>query len=312
MAINQTSITKSTYLKQWEKRYKNPLYESRSENIRTRTMFADYLTSLAVNQFEVEGLPKEVEKHKWYVQNMTVINGCMGLFKDSDTGKFIMLPASPSGSLNLYGEYNSYILHGANGNTFTLNSDEVAILWDDYTHSYKTINTIMNYSNRISDLLRTADVRLNLHKQPITGSGTKEQLKSLYNIYSAISGNVPFIPVSDEDFDKLKIETKDVTYIINEINDTMQRYIKDFCQLIGINTNPETNKKERQITDEVNANNELIKISRESRFKSRKAFEKECKEKFGLNIKYKYVGGEDDVISKANSSTSDAGLRPGE
>lgn len=67
--------------------------------------------------------------------------------------------------------------------------------------------------------------------------------------------------------------------------------------LIGVNTNPNEDKKERLIVDEVNINENKVGLILEAMFKSRLEAIKQINEMFGLDIKLKmyvnYDGGDD-------------------
>ena len=74
-----------------------------------------------------------------------------------------------------------------------------------------------------------------------------------------------------------------VEYIGNELLMTKHTILNEVYTLLGIN-NVNTNKRERLITSEVEANNEAVEMYRLSGLNARRQACKEINEKFGLNV----------------------------
>lgn len=83
---------------------------------------------------------------------------------------------------------------------------------------------------------------------------------------------------------------RDVPYVADKLTQHFNNIIDLFLSEIGVNT-VQTEKKERLIVDEVNANNERAGITTQSFMENRRDFCRRVNEKFGINLTVEIVKG---------------------
>ena len=257
------------------------------QNRATFSMYFNYLLDLSTSRFKWEGLPDELKNKEWFIENRLSLYGLCILFKEPITGKLLFLPATPEGELTLYGDYNSYLALGSNGMSFSVKKEDCVLFYDTINRTNSTIIEITEFANRIGDLQRTEDVRLDQHKTPTIFSGDKNSIASVNAFIQRRNENEGGFVV-DEEMVKLANYKYEGSYLNNEIEITKDKLINEFCQMQGINSNPQDGKKQRMIVDEVNSNNERIEKARESYLKPRLLSCIEANEKFNLNLKVSY------------------------
>ena len=96
----------------------------------------------------------------------------------------------------------------------------------------------------------------------VIGVDKKAEAATFEKLYDKIQSGVPAVAAGQNLFDKdgkprWTVFSSDIrqNYISPEISEDMRRIMSEFDSFVGIPCNPETGKKERQIVDEVNANN---------------------------------------------------------
>lgn len=136
--------------------------------------------------------------------------------------------------------------------------------------------------------------------------GMAEAIKKAYDMIMAGEG-VAVYAKDTEDESKTLFEsfTQDLrqNFIAPDILEAMRRLENEFCTRIGIN-NTNTDKKERMVTDEVNANNEEIKTLADSWLESLQDGCEAAREMFDLPVlsvdwRYKNEPGSDPEPARA-------------
>lgn len=136
------------------------------------------------------------------------------------------------------------------------------VYFEYFNQSYDTMENIVN---RYALLLAQIDASINTtlinsRVAHVFTSSSKNALKSMKKAYDEVTGGSPsiFMLNNGEEYDvKTAPYFNNVknTYIANDILLTKQTIVNEFCTEIGLN-NANTDKRERLIVDEVNANNE--------------------------------------------------------
>ena len=96
----------------------------------------------------------------------------------------------------------------------------------------------------------------------VIGVDNKAQSATFEKLFDKIQSGVPAVATGQNLFDKdgkprWSLFATDIkqNYVSPEISEDMRRIMSEFDSFVGIPSNPEHGKKERQIVDEVNANN---------------------------------------------------------
>ena len=138
------------------------------------------------------------------------------------------------------------------------------------------------------EIQRTIDVNLVGLRHPVLFTTNEEQLLSFKNLWEQVDNFEPFVLATD-DFNTEGIQAIQTGVPNNtiELQNLKHQILNEALTLFGIN-NANTDKKERLVTDEVNANNEQLLMSRQVMLNARKQACEEINRMFGLNIDVRF------------------------
>lgn len=285
-------------------------YGKRNSNRLTDMKYRDFMLDIIMSRYRWESDVEELKGLTWYIEKSLALHGCIGLTIHPETGKFLLLKASGIGQPTLHGDYSEYMLMGENGYCINVKREDVVILYNTLSRMNIYGSLIASYSERITDVQRTADIRMKNHKAPIILSGPRKMLETFKVYFRQLSGNEDAIFISDDLKDSIKSSIKDIKYDASFINNELMNYkshlFKEFFVMIGVNYNDESGKKERVNIPEVEANNEQIFRSRYSSTLAREIFSKEVKEKFGIDLHAVYVEPEKGGITDDRDATNNS------
>lgn len=277
----------------------------------TSMKYREYMLDVILSRYRWESDVEELKNLTWYIEKSLAEHGCLGLTIHPETGKYLLLKASGIGAPTLHGDYSEYMLYGENGYTINVKKEDVVILYNTLSRENIYGSLIVSYSERISDVQRTADIRMNNHKAPIILSGPRKMLETFKLYLKRLINNDEAIFISDDLNDKIKSSLKDIKYDANFINNDLMTYkshlFKEFFAMIGVNFNNETGKKERVNIPEIEANNEQIFRARYSATLSREIFSKQVKEKFGIDLHAVYVEPDKGGITNDRNESNNSG-----
>jgi len=232
--------------------------------------FFNYLLNMALARFEWK-VPQTMNRR--YIENELTHQGHVMLAKDKDYG-FIVVSGVPSDELNLYYEQTKYVatnpmLNGrvyeivnnsyhANGDLEDTNGKGVII----YNNLLKTgiIPELEMFADDLKEIVDIIGVNQSAQKTPtIFSVRDKNQLLTFQNIHTQLEGNakVMFLD-SNISMDDIKSFDVKAPFIVDKMNTHQMNKWNEIMTFLAI-FNANVNKKERMITDEVNANNEQIK-----------------------------------------------------
>ena len=261
--------------------------------------FNDYLERfkrVALSIFEWVNLPSSMSA-RW-LERCLYYYGQATLLKDKKYG-FINTKCTNSGDINIYGlptylNCFSYDYH-ENRRLYTgLNPlltdeekektqyDECILVMNNWER-ISTYATMQLFALRLYEAERTCDVNIKAQKTPVLLVVDEKQRLFMENLYNQYNGNQPFIFGDSGQFnsDILKSIKTDAPFVATDIMKYKEQIWNEALQFLGINTLT-TEKKERLITDEANANNELINLNLQSFLAPRLEACKQFNEKFGL------------------------------
>ena len=157
-------------------------------------------------------------------------------------------------------------------------------------YNYRGIDKLLR---RYSYMLSACDsaIAVNLMNSKvafIAMASDKKQAETMKLMYDEISCGKPAVFVSSNDIKESNFFFNHVkeNFVATEIQDLKRDIVAEFLTEIGIN-NQNIEKKERLITDEVNANNEEISCNIEHWYTNIKAGIDKANELYGLDIKFK-------------------------
>lgn len=261
--------------------------------------FFDYymrMKEIAINEFEWINLPPTCDER--FLELILFEFGYVLFFKHRENGAFLTLQTAIGGRWNMYRIPTTRNAYAVTGLIQECNDEDSVIIFNNRLRQPTSL-TIELYAQRLTEIERTISVNINAQKTPILVRGSKSQAKQLQKMYKEYSGNAPVI-FGDDDTNLKEMFDVFVTEAPERYPQLMlqkQRVWNEAMTFLGVN-NANTEKKERMITNEVDANNEQITAARTSRLQSRKDACKIINELFAedlegreIDVRFRNMGG---------------------
>lgn len=173
---------------------------------------------------------------------------------------------------------------------------------------------VMRLVNRYAAMLALCDtsIAVNLRNSKVAFIGfvsSKNQAATMEHMYRDIDDGKPAVYVKKDDITQDDIYYNHVkeTYIANDVQLLKQSIKNDFLTEVGLN-NANTDKRERLIVDEVNANNDEVKANVQHWLDSISEGLKRANNLFGLNLSVslrKFDGERGDSNGKVENTKPD-------
>lgn len=240
---------------------------------------------IAVNSWEWEGLPDGILPR--HIEKVLFSEGKVCFFKAPQMS-FMALPCNEGVGLNVYGDPLTYRAHGFNYHTI-LNADECVIIENNLLR-IPTKPFIMHYVNKLTEAERTMDVNIKACKTPVVFTCDDKDVLSWKRVFQQVDGNTPAI-FADRglSMDSVNAFMTGVKFLGNELMDYKAGVESDLLTFLGQNNNP-VDKKERLITSEADANNQLISSFNDLQLEARERACEAINEMYGLNVSVKRRG----------------------
>lgn len=273
---------------------KRKLINSQLSNFATYNMYLRQCLTLAENVFKFKYLPTFIDVS--YLNKTLLRKGSIAFFKDEVLG-LLALPYIVIGSLDVYGRPKKIEVIGQNGYRRTLNSDEFVIMYDN-NGRYPLYLDICQYAERLALNVRTADINIAQQKTPRVFKTTEEKEKSIRDLVNNVDGyENTIIAYENMDLDETSMVLAPAPYVSDKIDLHKENIWNEFLRLIGI-SNLSYQKKERNISDEIQAMQGGTIASRFSRFEPRQRAIEEINKKFNEKIEVEYYDGEPSTLKE--------------
>lgn len=241
----------------------------------------DKFKLVAVNAFEWENLPAGIEER--HIEN-TLFKYGRAMFFKAPQMSFMCLPCNHDGQ-NVYGEPTHYTAFGV-GFQHREPAEKCVIIENNKlrlpTHPF-----VMFYVNKITEAERTIDVNVKSCKTPVIFACDDKDVFTFKQMFKQIDGNTPAI-FADRglNLESIQAYQTGVKFLGKELQDYSNGVENKLLTFLGLNNTP-VDKKERLITDEATANNQLIESFVELQLEARKRAAEEINALFGLDIRVK-------------------------
>lgn len=259
---------------------------ARKTDIKRTFVYHDYysrLKAIALSLYVWEGLPETCNAR--FLEECLFNNGCAVFVNDPDMS-FLNLKATPSSTLNVYNEPTMYKAFSI-GYDKDFPASECVYIRNNYLDK-STDTTIMIFAERLAKIQLAMDVNINSQKTPLLircEEKTKTSLKAIYNQYE---GDEPVIFGTKSLQDKpIEAIRTDAPFIADKLREEKRAVWNEVLEFLGLNTNPSDKKKERLVTNEVEANNEQIEIQGSTMLLCRQEACEKINKMFGLNVSVK-------------------------
>lgn len=266
-----------------------------------RTLF-DKFRLVSMNEWMWEGLPEGIEPR--HIEKLLFSRGMAAFFKAPGMS-YMCLECDPGGRVNVYGDPLAYRVHGFNYQKY-LNADDCVIIRNNLL-SLPSEPFVMHYVNKLTEAERTMDVNVKSCKTPVIFACDDKDVLTFKRIFQQVDGNVPAIFADRNlNLDSITAFQTGVKFLCNELMDYKRSVESDLLTFLGQNNTP-VDKKERLITDEAEANNQLIDSFAELQLEARQKACEEINAKFGQNIRVSRRGKlVDKVDNPEEEENSDA------
>lgn len=275
------------------------IQSSQLSNYKTYTMYLRQLTTLAENVFEFKNLPSNIDVS--YLNKNLLNKGSVAFFYDEILEEVLALPFVTIGNLDVYGRPQTIQVMGMNGYIKKLKKGEFVIMYDNNGRYPLTID-ITQYAERMAQATRVIDINLSQQKTPRIFKTSANKEKTLHDLLNRVESTENTILAYDDiDLDDTNIVLAPAPFVADKVEEQKREIWNEFLRLIGI-SNLSYQKKERNISDEIQAMQGGTVASRFSRFEPRKRAIEEINEKFGMYLKEKievqYYDGEPSTIEE--------------
>lgn len=269
-------------------RKNNQFFDSLYLNDSTYIDYLERMKKICLSMFEWINLPSSMDSR--FLEKTLFFEGQASLLYDEKYG-YINTKCSDGGYLNIYElptKLHCYSMqYSADRNVYEgfkeENPNNQCVLVMNNWERIPTLNTIELFAYRLYLAQRSCDVNVMATRTPVLILGTEKQKLTMENLYNKYDGNQPFI-FGDKDIisnDMLKAINTQAPYVTDKLSEYKKEIWNEFLSFIGVN-NIDVEKKERLITGESSANNEVINLNLQSYLAPRKEACKKFNELFGL------------------------------
>lgn len=231
--------------------------------------YTDYylrLKMLATSMFKWSNLPNGMDE-KW-IEMFLFNKGSCVFYEDDKRG--LMVAECTHEDTNNYNEPSRVSPHGIDiDETKSLVVNEECILIKNNDLMLPTSYFVNLFAYRLAQITRTIDVNIHAQKTPYIIVSNNKNLLTMKNVYAKVENNEVAIVVDKNlDLDNVKVLQTDAPIVFPQLQVQKQTLWNECLTFLGLN-NANTDKRERLISDEVEANNEHIEMSAEIFLKSR-------------------------------------------
>ena len=267
----------------------NQFFDSLYLNDSTYIDYLERMKKICLSMFEWVNLPSSMDSR--FLEKTLFYEGQASLLYDEKYG-YINTKCADGGYLNIYElptKLHCYSMqYSADRNVYEgfkeENPNNQCVLVMNNWERIPTVNTIELFAYRLYLAQRSCDVNIMATRTPVLILGTEKQKLTMENLYNKYDGNQPFI-FGDKDIisnDMLKAINTQAPYVTDKLSEYKKEIWNEFLSFIGVN-NIDVEKKERLITGESSANNEVINLNLQSYLAPRKEACKKFNELFGLS-----------------------------
>lgn len=274
-----------------------------NNNVEFQNHFENYF-QLAQGMFTWRGLPDTCDAR--FMERCLLLYGRAMIAKVD--GSYLTLGAANGAGINVYGypikgygwglngynkEFALYV-PGADDSPALRNASDgrtgpgapEAVVCYDNVDQYPYVQYVIQAAARMSDLLRSCDVAVQNLKSPYIISCAESDLNNMRQALEQKDENVAAI-LTGKGFsaENMHIWPTNVQPEVLKVFWEQYRNIEaQLLETLGINANDNTDKAERLLVDEINANNETVAHNMDKRLRWRKIFCRQVNDVFGLDV----------------------------
>lgn len=272
-----------------DKNYKLLSYQSVAKQLNNLTYTNYYykLMLIARSLFKWNNLPNGINE-KWIERYLFSEGSCV-FYKDPIIG-FMVAKIGNTGTLNYYDEpttirpyATNYLYTNEKTDDMLMNGEDCVIIRNN-ADCIPTYPMIQLYSADLTNIKRTIDTNIEAQKIPTVVKCTDKQKLSFKQAIKQKQDNEPVI-YADKGMDtsEISVLNTNAPIVFDKLQTQKTNILNECLTFLGIN-NANTDKRERLVTNEVDANNEMIQINADTMLETRRKACEEINKMFGLNI----------------------------
>lgn len=245
------------------------------------------LAELSMSRFEWKNLPESIDAR--FIEYCLLFNGLVVVFKDRNTDMIFAVRATPNGQLDMYDNPLHFTLAGRPFQGIQTKASNSVPIWPNNMR-ITDLNTIIVKASTLADIDRTIEINLRSARRTKILAYDENTRLSVENINRMVDNGDAVIPISSNLDIKTAIQSVDLGIhpdTIENLSIVRSRIWNETMGLLGIN-NSNQDKKERLVSDEVDANNDQVIMARESSLSAREKAADKINKMFGLDISVSY------------------------
>lgn len=252
------------------------------DNARTWKILFDKWRLIACSAFEWDGLPGSMTSR--HIERLLFDQGKAVFFRDP-LQSYMCLEVTDAGQHNVY---DDPLLYRATGFKYTkeIRAEDCVIIENNLLR-IPTRPTVDFYVDKMSEIERTMDVNVKAVKTPTIFACNDRDVLTFKRIFQQVDGNVPAI-FADKNLSMEDIASYDTKaqFLCNDLQDYKKTVENELLTFLGLN-NVSVDKKERLITDEAQANDQLIQSFIDMQLDARTEAAARINDMFGLSVSVK-------------------------
>lgn len=266
------------------KQRKLKLNDYQFEKLRLCQQLALNYKDIAMKIYIWKNLPNESMTSD-IIERFLYETGCVVYFDNENYGNLVLPPVAFT-NLNVYGIPQVYGAQGVNGEYFSGLNEDNSVLIKNTPNYVPTRLYIDMLCESLADVIQARKVNVNATKTPFVIEGEEQEVLSMKNLYEQISGNKAVIyknKTKAQTSLSLNVLKTDAPYTADKLTALKNALECDALTYLGLNNN-NIEKKERLVSGEVDANNEIIENYLFMRLKERKDAVEKINKLFNTNI----------------------------
>lgn len=272
-------------------------------NDRVLTHYFNELMLIAKSIYEWVGLPDNMDE-KW-IENYLFSEGKCLFFKDDIRGHMVTSLA-PNGRFNTYNEETIVRPHAIEyfSKEVLVNGEDCVIIRNN-DESLPTTESIQLFAFKLAQVERTIHVNIEALKTPVVVECTDKERMSYRNFMKQRNDNEPMMFVSDKmNTNGIKVHALNPPLVFKDLELQKHMIWNEAMTYLGLN-NSNQDKRERLVTNEVEANNEQVEGCLNAGLKARERACREINRIFGTNISVRKRIQETPKLSDSEPSEED-------
>lgn len=243
------------------------------------------LKAIAVSCFEWKDLPLSVSQR--YLEISALRRSFCLFFRDEIMEKYYAMRCILEPPFDNYDIPMNRIAYANNRYRNRLNYTNSVIIYDNYLHEPMWPSLCM-FAQQLTNIEITKQINLRAQKTPVLILCDEKQRLTMENLYNKIDCGVPVIFGSKNlDIDGIKVLNTGAPYLIDKLQEDKINVLHEAFSFMGVGS-LEIVKRERYITNEIQAANEGNVAQRANRLKARTEAAEHINDMFGLKISVEY------------------------